>query len=106
MSSTSFATSRDSLEARRDLAAFRVKHLGLVAHAGANAIENADSVAGIAAVSAQVHVGGVGPDHRNRLQLGQIERQQVLLVLQQHKNDLLGRFSRAAMLGAVGDRSA
>ena len=38
---------------------------------------------GIAAVAAQVHVGRIRPDHGNGLRLCEIERKQILFVLEQ-----------------------
>src|ERR1035441_7171516 len=56
-----------------------------------------------AAVTTQVDIGGVGPDHRNRLYLVESEGEQVLIVLQQHDDLFGGLLAKTAVLGAAGD---
>src|ERR1035438_3859215 len=49
----------------RYLAAFGIEHLHLIAHFGLDAIQHAHAVTGIAAIPAQMHVGGVRSDDCN-----------------------------------------
>ncbi len=85
-----------------DLAAFGVDDVSLRADAVLNSLQDADAVRGFAAVSAEVHAVGIGADHGNGLELGEIERQQVLVVLEEDDCLLRGLQRERAVLGAVG----
>ena len=47
----------------------RIDNFGFRSDAVANALQNADAVRGFAAVSAEVKVGGIGPDDGDGLEL-------------------------------------
>ena len=69
----------------------------------ADAFQNTHLMRGLATIAAQVNVRRVRPDHRDGLEFGEVERQQVAGVLQQH-NCLLRGFEREpAVLGTVSD---
>ena len=66
-------------------------------------MQNADTAAGIAAVATDVDVGGIGTDDGDGFQFGEIERQQVLVILEQHDDFLRGLKRECLMFGAVVD---
>src|SRR3974390_3906666 len=86
-----------------DLAAFRVDDVGFGSDAVFDALQDANAVRGLAAVAAEVHAVGVGSDDGDGFQLGDIEGQNVLVVLEQHDCFLCDFQCDGAVLGAVGD---
>ena len=94
-----------SLFARCDLAAFGIHDLRVCPSALANAIENADLVSRsrVAAVTAQVNIRRIGPDHRNGLVLPNVQRKKIAFILEQHDRFLRHFQSQLLVLGAVGD---
>src|SRR5580700_4904580 len=98
-----FVPRRPTLLSRRDFAAFRIEHLDAVTRPLANAIEDADliSQSWVAAIPAEMHVSGVGPDHRNRFQFLQIEREEISLILEQYDGLLRDLQCQLLMLGAI-----
>ena len=79
-----FVPRRPALLAGGDLAAFGKYDLHSRLNPLADSVENADLVpwAGIAAVSAEMNVGGIWPDDSDRFQFRRVERQKIALILQ------------------------
>src|SRR5580704_17406537 len=98
-----FVPRRPTLVSRRDFADFRIEHLDTVTCPLANPIEDADLISRywVAAIPAEVHVSGVGPDHRNRFQFLLIEREEIFLILEQYDGLLRDLQSRLLMLGVI-----
>ena len=80
-----------------------IYHLGPGSDPLVNALQNAHAMQRVPAVSAKMQAIGVRPNHRNRLQLVQIKRQQVFVILQQNDRFLRGFERHLAMLWTVGD---
>ena len=81
----------------------RVNDLGGRAGPLANPIQDTHPAAGVPGVSPQVNVGRIGTDHRDGLQLREVERQQVAVVLEKHDRLLGGLLGQLLVLRAVGD---
>ena len=77
--------------ADRDLAAFAVKHLGFLAGFFTDTFEHRDLLLRPAAVAAQQRAIRVGTNDGDGLDLPEIERSQVVLVLQQSDGFMRGR---------------
>src|SRR5258708_5900647 len=86
-----------------DLASLGVDDVRLRSDAVADALQNTYAVGRFAAVSTKMQTFCIRSDDCNRLELGQIERQQVLLVLEQYHYFLRGFQCDLAMLRIVGD---